>query len=603
MSACISDTQSSVENSVSMTSSNTMVISVSRSTERRLIKYSEKEKKTHLFQYKELELWRELQEHEKDSKIIYPNQEEAAKKIILLFERNTKLIHMMVIARTQSGKTGTSIATMFEFVNHKQLRVPRDNIVWITGHSSKEWIEQTLERLPSQVRTQVYHRNNLGTDFINYISGKKNVLILLDEIQIAAQERQTIHTVFEKLGYTNKDYLLENNIKFIEFTATPNGHAADLLDLKEYSERIIMKPGEGYIGYEALKRAGKIKQCKNLHGFLKVTEGHNNDDFEYDENAIHNLNEIKNVLDTFNKLKYVIIRSPKIKNHRRLFLKHLEDVFDLEKGKNLFEYDGESEIEKINKELLEKEPNEHTFIIIKDLLRCAKTICKKHLGIVYERHCRTYDDSVIVQGLFGRITGYYPEGCVLPIVWTNIESLAHYEVQMESKFKNPNLKWNSNTTKRVGRKTVSKGTFNSPRLLNGFEAKEKDERPRWDFREFDTLKKAKKYFQLNLKTRFQKMFEEDKDKPYFTGKGDSYNGGGPRKPTQNESKFNLVAIGDKKGLRVVHRNEVIEKINGEDKLKIKYNLTRNSGRSYYKLYSCYRDINNKETATFVLAYI
>ena len=219
---------------------------------------------------------------------------------------------MMVIARTQSGKTGTSIATMFEFVKHQLLRVPRDHIVWITGHSSKEWIEQTRERLPSQVQTQVYHRNQLEKEFKNYISGKKNVLIIIDEIHMAAQKDQTINKVINALGYNNKDYLLKNNIKFIEFTATPNGHAPDLLDLKEHSERIIMKPGKGYIGYEQLKRANKIKQCGNLHGFIEVDKDEPNT-MVFNENVIDNFNEIKEDLDKFDKFKYIIIRSPKKK--------------------------------------------------------------------------------------------------------------------------------------------------------------------------------------------------------------------------------------------------------------------------------------------------
>ena len=325
MSDYIPDSQSSVENSmsVSVSPTDTIVLPVSRNTERRLIKYTKKQQKKFRLQFSQLQLWKEEEELEKESKIIYSNQQAAAEEIITCFERNKKLIHMMVIARTQSGKTGTSIATMFEFLKHEQLRVPRENIVWITGHSSKEWIQQTLDRLPSQVQTQVYHRNNLETDFINYISGKENVLILIDEIQIAAKEEQTIHNVFEELGYTNKDYLLEKNIKFIEFTATPNGHAADLLNLKEHSERIIMESGEGYIGYENLQRAGKIKQCKNLHGYIdhtgEIPKNFSAEEvdvkFEYNRNVIYNLNEIKDDLNTFNKPKYIIIRSPKMLKH------------------------------------------------------------------------------------------------------------------------------------------------------------------------------------------------------------------------------------------------------------------------------------------------
>ena len=56
------------------------------------------------------------------------------------------------------------------------------------------------------------------------------------------------------------------------------------------------------------------------------------------------------------------------------------------------------------------------------MLRCAKSLVKKHLGVCYERYTKYIDDSVTIQGLLGRCTGYDDNGRT--IISTNIESIA-----------------------------------------------------------------------------------------------------------------------------------------------------------------------------------
>lgn len=594
--------QSSMQNTMQHSMSDSMVISVSRNTERKLVKYSKRDKDLYLIQHKTIQNFIEEERLKQNKEIIYDNQKKTAEKIVALFQRNGKLLHLLVLARTQSGKTGTSLATMLEFTKNELLLVPRDHVFWITGLSDTDWKEQTEGRLPHQVREHVYHRNELEKEFVKDIKGKKNVLIIIDEIQIAAQEKQTIQKVFMQIGFNDKNYLLEHNIKFVEFTATPDGHAFDLLQLKEYSDRIIMKPGYGYVGHNTLKEKNRLRQCKDL---LCLDD----DDGEYyyvlQAQAKKNILEIKKDLDTFKEKKYIIIRTPPKYKQDHVF-ENLKMVFpDLKENINLFKYDGLSDIDKINEELLEIKPKQHTFILIKNKLRCSKTICKKYLGILYERACINYNDSVIIQGLSGRATGYYPDDAELPFVYTNIGSIDRYEDLYKSKFEDSTLPWSSNTTRRKYNTTSSKGTFNSHYLQIGYDvdAPAVDVRPKISYREFKTLKEAKDFFDETLKPRFQKMFQEDKGKDNFSGKGQEYNGKGPRKPRQNTEGFYKVAIGNKQGLRVYSRSEIIGNVNGEEKLKINYNITRNSGRSYFKLYPCYVDKTDITSLTFILAYV
>ena len=141
----------------------------------------------------------------------------------------------MVVALTQSGKTGTMIGLIKNYLNDTTNLIPIENIYIITGLSSREWVEQTKNRMPKSIQERVFHRDNLTNKFVDDIKKKKNVLIIIDEIQIAAKENQTLYKAFSKAGFYNKQNLLKNDIKIIEFTATPDGTIYDLMDWHENS--------------------------------------------------------------------------------------------------------------------------------------------------------------------------------------------------------------------------------------------------------------------------------------------------------------------------------------------------------------------------------
>ena len=105
--------------------------------------------------------------------------------------------------------------------------------------------EQTKDRVPEKLQKNIYHRNKLD-NFVKDIKNKKNVLVIMDEIQVAAKNEQTIYKSFQKAGFYDKAYLLKNDIKIVEFTATPDGTIIDIDDWGEHSKTIIMEPGEGY---------------------------------------------------------------------------------------------------------------------------------------------------------------------------------------------------------------------------------------------------------------------------------------------------------------------------------------------------------------------
>ena len=381
---------------------------------------------------------------------IFNNQEECSLSIVSKF-CNKKIINVMVVAPTQSGKTGAMASLIKNYLSLN--KIPTQNIFVVTALSSLQWKDQTINRMPKNIKERIFHGGNLN-NFFDEIRNKKNILIIIDEIQIAAKKNQKLEKNFKKIGFYDKQYLFKNDIKIVEFTATPDGTIYDLMDWKENASKIKMEPGDFYTSSYNLLEENRVRQYKDLYCYTKNIEI---GEFVFNEEKLtKNMNELIEDINKFESPMYHIIRVPNgdmsikvIENFKKYYDEELLHY-------NFFQ---DSEIEEINSILI-NEPEKHAFIFIKEKMRCSKTLEQKYLGVVYERKSKNVDDSTIIQGLLGRITGYKNNG--KSICYTNIESIIKYRKLWKSDFDCKKVKWNSKTTKRKGEVLVSKGTYNVP---------------------------------------------------------------------------------------------------------------------------------------------
>jgi hypothetical protein len=385
---------------------------------------------------------------------IYENQTKVAKEIVEIFKTGS-VINTMVISPTQSGKTGIICETIRYFIT--DTNISYKNIYIITGLSSTEWKEQTKNRLPDRFKRRVFHRNDLSEKFYKDIERKKDVLIILDEIQIASSKNQTIHKVFDELNYMNLKTLLKKNVKFIEITATPNGCIYDLMKWgSDFSHKIIVQPPETYTGCFKLLNEVRVKQ------YLDLCE---------DEETEDNIQELKDTIEEkYKEPRFHFIRT-KASEYQDITKNNFKKVFGNDVKIIEFDFDNdECDINNIVKET----PKEHTFIFIKEKLRCAKTISnKKIVGVYYERYTKSRpDDDVIIQGMLGRATGYNDNGD--SIIYTNIESIEKYKELIESNFENMKINWVSSSTTMRNGEIRSKKYYNTPNNIKGFKAIEFD---------------------------------------------------------------------------------------------------------------------------------
>lgn len=335
----------------------------------------------------------------------FDNQKSFGKKISKLFEEDTCLFNVLAIAPTQSGKTGSMIAVIYEFFKSDTLRMPKNNIFIFTGLSSIDWLEQTKKRFPTWLHKHIYHRNNVN-EIIDEVKNLKNILIIIDECHIAEKENQTLSKLFSTFKIKDLNHVYKTNIKIVQFTATPNCLYNKFKDLKHMGHNIsYMDVPDTYLSVEKLKKQNRVYEASDLCGIIDKDDcidinKHINEPINEDIYAnIQKLEIHLNELET----SYHIIRTPRgilhnvvIQNFKKTFA-NKDYVYISEPTMKPGEFD----------ELLFKKPDKHTFIFIKDKLRCAKTIHHKYIGILYDRVVQKPNESSILQGLLGRLTGYH----------------------------------------------------------------------------------------------------------------------------------------------------------------------------------------------------
>ena len=96
------------------------------------------------------------------------------------------------------------------------------------------------------------------------MAGKKNVLIIIDENQIAALKKNTIYQAFERMGFYDKNFLMENDIKVVQFSATPDQCLADIKYWGPHSASFRLSGGVGYRSCFELNSAGRVKQYRDI---------------------------------------------------------------------------------------------------------------------------------------------------------------------------------------------------------------------------------------------------------------------------------------------------------------------------------------------------
>ena len=282
---------------------------------------------------------------------LYPNQIDFGQRIVSALKTHHTVL---AYAHTQCGKTGSMLATI-----HLS-KIPLNRIFLITGLSSIDWLLQTKKRIPMK---NIFHRNTLD-NFLKAINKVEDPLVLIDECHIASKPGQIIHKIIETVP-----------AQYVLVSATPDWKR--FRPLPDGTAIRVMKDPPGYVSVDYFRDSGQLLQCKNISDH---------------PDSISHIKEISNYINS--EPAYHIIRTPRNELHE-LTIKNFKRVFP-----NFIH------LSMPHLSILSIKPSVHTFIFIKDTLRCAVTIPKQYIGILYERFTRAPNQASIIQGLLGRATGF-----------------------------------------------------------------------------------------------------------------------------------------------------------------------------------------------------
>ena len=489
---------------------------------------------------------------------ISPEQKEGATQVFEAFENNPNLLHVVYIAPTQSGKTGTFCNIIRQFVERGD--VPVNNLFCITGKSDISLKTQTQKRLPEILRKNIYHGPDLTTRFVKNIQGKSDCVIILDECQCASGKDNSLLNAFKKAGLLDKDELYRRNIRIVYVSATPNGILYDIQKWEEGNYKIIRGlTGQNYTSCSDLYGMTRVFEAKNLLNRENVIElGDRIIQFDADGNDPH----------------YHIIRA-----YSGVRFQRMKDLFT-ELFWNLIEfmdYTQEKNAKDIN-DILSVRPNKHTIIFIKEKLRCGKSLVKTYIGVLYDRPATNTDDSVVIQGLLGRATGYDDNGKT--VIYCNTQSIINYLPIIETgDFSSEYTGWNSSSTEVIGNTIHGKQTFADPAHYRGSGVV--------------AVKKAKREpkpeaFHISLES-----FEELQDyyKAFNRYKyGQGHNKKGPNKAKKNADGYCIGTI-RKISKQVLSLERVLHEKN---------NAVSEDKPCAYK--ACYTDVKDPNTLVFVFIH-
>ena len=164
------------------------------------------------------------------------------------------------------------------FTQHPQyaqiLRIPPENIFMLTGMSSNEWKEQTIERFPKFLSGNILHRQQIevhterqqerNADLIRRLKNNPNFLFIIDEMHIASKEKQSLHFFMDFFGYNNSMVCSTLNVKFIHVSATPEGSWMKFPQKHSKLLPMIPAPESPYYSLKKLIHNGQVRQSGDL---------------------------------------------------------------------------------------------------------------------------------------------------------------------------------------------------------------------------------------------------------------------------------------------------------------------------------------------------
>lgn len=317
---------------------------------------------------------------------IFPNQILDASNIVDKFYQNNRRV-ISIQKKTKVGADGLMIEIAKLLTTHinDDFVVDPANVRIITGMSNTAWEKDMIEKAPTFLKDRIFHHGKLVHAELTELT---NGLIIIDEIDTGDKEYQVLHNTLRDAGILDIEHMNKHNNRFVFISATMMKELYDLYRWGDLHERYTMTIHDDYIGHIDFLRKGIIKEYYPLSTKQHV-------DRWLQEDIIDNYgNDYRVHIVRVNNTNEDMVKNTCL-NKGVLFVYHKsDDRLSPDKIKKLFK----------------DQLTQHIVLGVKGLFRRANLIpnrWKLRIGATHERYTKNVDNSVQMQGLPGRMTGYW----------------------------------------------------------------------------------------------------------------------------------------------------------------------------------------------------
>jgi len=387
---------------------------------------------------------------------IFPNQIEDANNIVEKFYKNKRRV-ISIQKKTKVGADGLMIEVAKLLTTHidDTFVVNPTNVRILTGMSNAGWEKDMIDKAPTCFKDKIFHHGKLSkADLLNI----RNGLIIIDEIDTGDKEFQVLHSTLKDAGVLNVKHMEDHNNRFVFISATMIKELYDLYRWGNLHELYKMTIPTAYIGHKDFLERKIVKE------FYPLDECTYNCDIEGCDYNTFKPDELRNHMKNKHKFKNEILEahltvceSKKMLNadkwvqediidhygtdYRvhlvRVNPKTLTKVQDacIRKGIVFRNHTSTDRIPHDEQNELFKDPLTHHIVLgVKGFFRRANLIpnrWKLRIGTTHEHCTKLVDNNVQIQGLTGRMTGYWrndiERGHITGPHRTSIKAIEEYE--------------------------------------------------------------------------------------------------------------------------------------------------------------------------------
>jgi len=442
--------------------------------------------------------------------------------------------------------------------------------------SNTEWVDTIKRDCPHVLAKNVFHRPKIGgkgknTLNVDDLRGKKNILLIIDEVDVATKatkKKQTIHKALEAAGILDMNYMRENNVRIVAISATI---CEEFRAMKKFGEdnakSYSMTIPNEYVGVETMKNKGILKPAPVIKSIKQMVKFIINalSYFGKNDPRVHIIRGTKKTRD------YVVAACGELNipiydhwDKSKLSHKDLEKIFNTE---------------------------QHVVIFVKNMFGRADFIpneMKMKIGFWMDKQVKekSRNANVQLQAGIGRMSGFYMgelvKGHKMGYIFTNLNSVDEYI----NFYRNPSLSIV---------KTHGKSPFLQPKYVKNAVVVCSDEIDR-QLNDLPMIRSENSFRVYQKQGDFKGSIKTIKKITTDKGIKKGYNFKNvwtPKRLEKDGGFYTCKICGDKTDTAMAHHIK--------DAIKsIQAGFGKGSNNSWRNGYPCYLDLSNKNTLVWVV---